>query len=84
MTFLKKGEKVEQSHKKPTLSFYFFLFFRSNLMRIGDNHIKKSMDYVIGSDYVGSHWLASFLTHSLLMREKALLKDSFDVLDMEF
>ena len=53
-------------------------------MRIGDNHIKKSMDYVIGSDYVGSHWLASFLTHSLLMREKALLKDSFDVLDMEF
>merc|ERR1719242_1338366 len=41
---------------------------RFNLMRIGDEHIRKSMDYVIGSDYAGSHWLATFLTHALLMR----------------
>lgn len=43
---------------------------RFNLMRIGDEHIRKSMDYVIGSDYAGSHWLATFLTHALLLREK--------------
>jgi len=43
---------------------------RSNLMRIGDAHILQSMDFVVGSDYAGSHWLASFLTHALLMREK--------------
>ena len=40
-------------------------------MRIADEHIRKSMDYVIGSDYAGSHWLATFLTHALLMREKS-------------
>ena len=58
------------SHKNTNKTDITFLF-RSNLMRIGDDHIKNSMEYVIGSDYVGSHWLASFLTHALLMREEA-------------
>lgn len=44
---------------------------RSKLMNLGDKHIEKSMDFVVGSDYAGSHWLASFLTHALLMREKS-------------
>jgi len=44
----------------------------SNLLRIADAHILQSMDFVVGSDYAGSHWLASFLTHALLIREKAV------------
>lgn len=41
------------------------------LIEIADKHILQSMDYVVGSDYAGSHWLASFLTHALIMRETA-------------
>lgn len=41
------------------------------LLKIADDHIAKSADYVVGSDYAGSHWLASFLTHSLILREEA-------------
>lgn len=52
-------------------------FRRSNLMRIGDAHIKKSMEYVVGADYAGSHWLASFLSQALLMREKSLEEQKF-------
>ena len=47
-----------------------FLKSRSNLLRIGDVHIAKSAGDVVGADYAGSHWLASFLTHALLTREK--------------
>ena len=48
---------------------------RDNLLRIADAHIHQSMDFVVGSDYAGSHWLASFLTHALIMREKAMTEE---------
>ena len=35
------------------------------LIEIGDLHIAASQDQVIGSDYMGSHWLASFLVYAL-------------------
>jgi len=42
-------------------------------MGIGDAHIAKSAEDVdVGADYAGSHWLASFLTHALLIREKLI------------
>ena len=50
-------------------------YLRSNLLRIADAHIHQSMDFVVGSYYVGSHWLASFLTHALIMREKAMTEE---------
>ncbi len=43
---------------------------KENLIRIGDIHVKASMKQVIGSHYMGSHWLASFLVYALEMREK--------------
>ena len=44
--------------------------FRDNLRGIADKHIEESMEFVVGSDYAGSHWLASFLTQALLVREE--------------
>ena len=41
-------------------------------MKMADDHILQSMDYVVGSDYAGSHWLASFLTYALQKRGEAL------------
>jgi len=38
------------------------------LNAIGDEHIRTSIDNVVGSDYAGSHWLASFLFHALETR----------------
>ena len=34
---------------------------------------RKSMDNVVGSDYAGSHWLASFLMYALQTRSEVLL-----------
>ena len=42
------------------------------MLRLGDLHITESAKDVVGADYAGSHWLASFLTHALLTREKLL------------
>ena len=42
---------------------------KENLVRLGDLHVKASIDQVIGSHYMGSHWLASFLVYALEMRE---------------
>jgi len=39
---------------------------------MGDKHIGESMEFVVGSDYAGSHWLASFLTQALLVRERII------------
>ncbi len=36
---------------------------------IADNHMLASMNQVAGSDYMGSHWLASFLVYALEARE---------------
>ncbi len=42
--------------------------YRTKLVEIGDNHLKASMPFVVGSDYMGSHWLASFLVYALEAR----------------
>lgn len=44
---------------------------KDNLIAIADNHLKTSFDEVIGSHYMGSHWLASFLVYALEMREES-------------
>merc|ERR1719347_190465 len=44
------------------------------LLELGDNHIRASRDNVFGSDYVGSHWLASFLLYALEKRDILLKK----------
>lgn len=41
---------------------------KTHLINIADKHIKSSVNEVIGSDYMGSHWLASFLVYALEMR----------------
>merc|ERR1719237_1038157 len=38
------------------------------LREVADIHIRSSIEQVVGSDYVGSHWLASFLLHALEQR----------------
>jgi len=38
------------------------------LRELGDAHVRTSIDQVVGSDYVGSHWLATFLLYSLEQR----------------
>jgi len=44
----------------------------SRLIKMGDKHIRTSIDNVVGSDYAGSHWLATFLMHALETREDAI------------
>jgi len=46
--------------------------YSSKFIALGDDHINASMKYVVGSDYMGSHWLASFLVYALEAREKVL------------
>lgn len=38
---------------------------KDRLIMVADNHIKASMEQVVGSNYMGSHWLASFLLYAL-------------------
>jgi hypothetical protein len=38
---------------------------KETLVEIGDAHVRASMQQVAGSDYMGSHWLASFLIYAL-------------------
>jgi len=45
---------------------------RDNLMNLGDEHMNASIDQVIGSHYMSSHWLATFITYALQLREIAL------------
>jgi hypothetical protein len=47
----------------------------SQLISIGDQHLKASMDQVIGSNYMGSHWLASFLVYALEKKELASVQE---------
>ncbi len=44
--------------------------FHDFFFEIADNHIKTSINYVIGSDYMGSHWLATFLVYALIERNE--------------
>jgi hypothetical protein len=39
------------------------------LVEVADAHIRESINQVVGSDYMGSHWLASFLLYALENRE---------------
>lgn len=39
--------------------------YSSQLIELGDAHIAASEKEVIGSDYMGSHWLATFLVYAL-------------------
>jgi len=41
------------------------------LREVADIHVRASIDQVVGSDYVGSHWLASFLLHALEQRAES-------------
>ncbi|MFK8037546.1 MAG: DUF2891 domain-containing protein [Crocinitomicaceae bacterium] len=41
---------------------------KETLIFIADQHLKTSMKQVVGSHYMGSHWLASFLVYALEMR----------------
>lgn len=43
--------------------------FNYKFRTIGDEHMLASMEQVAGSDYMGSHWLASFLIYALESRE---------------
>ncbi|MFD1551454.1 DUF2891 domain-containing protein [Putridiphycobacter roseus] len=45
---------------------------KDHLISIADQHLEASMEQVIGSDYMGSHWLASFLVYALDMRKEAI------------
>ena len=54
------------------LSNIFLPPFRIRFLALADEHVNASKDYVIDSDYSGSHWLASFLFYSLDRREDAL------------
>lgn len=39
---------------------------------MADEHMYASKDEVVGGDYAGTHWLATFYVYALLMREQAL------------
>lgn len=41
----------------------------SHLTDLADKHIRASNQHVVGSDYMGSHWLATFLVYALEARE---------------
>jgi len=38
------------------------------LRAMGDSHVRASIDHVVGSNYMGSHWLATFLLRALEQR----------------
>ena len=44
---------------------------RRRLFALADEHVLESKDDVVDSDYMGSHWLATFLVQALLRREVA-------------
>lgn len=50
-----------------------------HLRLLGDKHILASIPHVAGSDYMGSHWLASFLIYALITRN-----DSQRIVDLEY
>jgi len=41
---------------------------RERLVEMGDTHVRTSLENVVGSDYAGSHWLATFLLYALEKR----------------
>ena len=49
--------------------------YHDELIVVADEHIAASMNQVIGSDYMGSHWLASFLVYALEARTDVVKAD---------
>lgn len=45
---------------------------KERMMKMADDHILESIEHVVGSDYAGSHWLATFLTYAIQKREEAI------------
>lgn len=45
--------------------------YSAKFIALGDAHINASMQYVVGSDYMGGHWLATFLVYALEARDIA-------------
>lgn len=43
--------------------------YKAALSEVGDIHMRASMNQVAESDYMGSHWLASFLVYALETRK---------------
>jgi len=43
--------------------------YSEKFLTLGDAHLQASAGYVTGSDYMGSHWLASFLVYAYEKRE---------------
>jgi len=41
----------------------------TKFISLGDAHVKTSMQHVVGSDYMGGHWLATFLVFALEARD---------------
>ena len=39
---------------------------------MADEHMYASKDEVVGGDYAGTHWLATFYVYALIVREQAL------------
>ena len=44
--------------------------YKEHLVELADEHINTSYDKVIGSNYMGSHWLASFMVYAIDSRPK--------------
>ena len=44
--------------------------YKNEFSVIADNHLRASIEQVVGSDYMGSHWLASFLVYALEIKEQ--------------
>ena len=47
--------------------------YKERFVQLGDEHIRASWQQVVGSDYMGSHWLASFLMYSIEVRSTVSL-----------
>ena len=45
---------------------------REQFIAIGDEHLRASMNNVVGGDYMGSHWLATFLVYALDERDETV------------
>ena len=70
---LSKYKSGQRLREKTALTQHLNSFtFRIRLLALADEHVNASKDYVVDSDYSGSHWLASFLFYSLDRREDAL------------
>ena len=69
--FINYSFRLAKSVTHPMFTFL-SIFIRDNLIKLGDEHMNASIDQVIGSHYMSSHWLATFITYALQLREKVV------------